>query len=96
MGTVPHVFAVVKSDTKKDDFYHLAFFQRPAVGQYKPPTPPFEHSFDTDATREYLFTKLHNGFLRANACPPLDRLFKVPRREAIKTLGTKYPAETTK
>ena len=54
------------------------------------------HYFTTDAAREFLYTKLHNGFLRAQACPPLDRLFKVPRRAAIAELGARFPPETAK
>lgn len=94
MGTVPHVFAVVQPHASADGFYRLGFFQRPGVGAYKPQTPPAAHYLSTAAMREFLFTKLHNGFVRAQAVPPMDRLFRVPRRAALKAFGERFPAET--
>ena len=49
------------------------------------------HYFSPSEIGDWLFTKLHNGFVKANAAPPLDRLFTVPRREALRKLGPKYP-----
>lgn len=44
MGTVPHVFGVVRPHPRNRDFYRLGFFQRPAVGHYKPQCPPKEYT----------------------------------------------------
>lgn len=41
------------------------------------------YEFSSSELKEFLLTKLHNGLIRANAVPPLDRLFRVPRREAL-------------
>ena len=94
MGTVPHVFAVVTPHASADAFYRLGFFQRPGVGEYKPQTPPAAHYLSAAAMRDFLFTKLHNGFVRAQAVPPMDRLFRVPRRAALKAFGERFPAES--
>lgn len=94
MGTVPHVFAVVQPHAGADGFYRLGFFQRPGVGEYRPQTPPAAHYLSTAAMREFLFTKLHNGFVRAQSVPPMDRLFRVPRRAALKAFGERFPPET--
>ncbi len=42
---------------------------------------------------EWYYGKMHNGFMKANSSPPLDRLFSIPRREAIKALGEEFPWE---
>jgi len=39
---------------------------------------------------------MHNGLMKAFATPPLDRLLKIPRREAIKELGKKHPPLSVK
>lgn len=39
----------------------------------------------------WFFTKVHNGLMRAGTRPPLDRLFTIPRREALKALGLNFP-----
>lgn len=44
--------------------------------------------------KRFLVTKLHNGLMRANAVPPLDRLIKVPRLEALRELISKAVEES--
>jgi len=44
-GAVPHVFGVVEPHPKGGERYRLAFFQRPTVGEYDPPSPPASYSF---------------------------------------------------
>jgi len=41
--------------------------------------------------KNYLLTKIHNGYAAARACPPMKNLFTVPRRAALKDLANKYP-----
>ena len=40
---------------------------------------------------DYLFSRFHNGLLKAYEVPPLDRLFTIPRLDAIQQLADKYP-----
>lgn len=47
--------------------------------------------FSADMIADWIFGKFHNGFLKATLAPPFDRLFIVPRREAIRQLAEKYP-----
>ena len=49
------------------------------------------HFFKLEEIRDWLLTKLYNGFMKAGEVPPLGRLFSVPRREALRVLGEKHP-----
>lgn len=41
--------------------------------------------------KEYLFTKMHNAMYMVKQCPPMNRLYQVPRLAAISDLSTKFP-----
>jgi len=46
--------------------------------------------------KNYLLTKLHNGYAAARACPPMRNLFTVPRKAALKDLSVKYPLSSSR
>jgi len=48
------------------------------------------HFFSLTSVGDWLFAKFYNGFFRAAQVPPFDKLFLVPRREAIKALGVRF------
>eukprot|EP01127_Copromyxa_protea_P002446 TRINITY_DN1232_c0_g3_i3.p1 TRINITY_DN1232_c0_g3~~TRINITY_DN1232_c0_g3_i3.p1 ORF type:complete len:285 (+),score=51.88 TRINITY_DN1232_c0_g3_i3:76-930(+) len=91
LGTVPQVFATVTPTSTEPGQYRVGFFNRPNMKQYPPLPPPMDYSMDFLTTREYLFAKLYNGMHTSNHCPPLNRLFQVPRAAAIEELGRRYP-----
>jgi len=89
LGTVPQVFAVVQ---KFEDSYRLGFFSRPTIKPFMPRVPG-RHSFVKEALKDFLFTKVYNGYCQALTCPPMNRLLEVPRANTITELVTKYPRE---
>lgn len=91
LGNLPQVFGVVEPHPTTEALYRLAFFSRPAIGPFSPLTPPSKHYFTMENIANWLYTKFHNGIFKANTVPPLDRLFSIPRREAIRTLAEKFP-----
>lgn len=98
LGTVPQVFSVVQPapPSEGDNIFRLGFLNRTNLKPYGPPTPPSTYLFDLSDLKDYLFTKLHNGFAMAMTCPPMNRLFETPRAASIEELGVKYPREKRK
>lgn len=45
---------------------------------------------------DFLYTKIHNGIVRAMATPMLDRLHIAPRLDSLRKLADKYPPESDK
>lgn len=74
----------------------LPMITRPNVPAHGPSNPPTTHYFDASSMKNYLLTKLHNGYAAARACPPMKNLFTVPRKAALKDLAEKYPKDTKK
>eukprot|EP01128_Nolandella_sp_AFSM9_P003564 TRINITY_DN153_c2_g1_i1.p1 TRINITY_DN153_c2_g1~~TRINITY_DN153_c2_g1_i1.p1 ORF type:complete len:858 (-),score=165.97 TRINITY_DN153_c2_g1_i1:14-2587(-) len=69
----------------------LAQFRRPSVKPFVPGCPPLGHKFTPGADFEnYLYTSLYNGMIHAQASPPLNRLFIIPRRAALQQVGDEH------
>eukprot|EP01128_Nolandella_sp_AFSM9_P006026 TRINITY_DN3028_c0_g1_i1.p1 TRINITY_DN3028_c0_g1~~TRINITY_DN3028_c0_g1_i1.p1 ORF type:complete len:1097 (+),score=269.14 TRINITY_DN3028_c0_g1_i1:55-3291(+) len=98
LGTVPQVFAVVQPapPTEGDSMFRLGFLNRQNLKPFGPRTPPSTYLFDLENMKDYLFTRLHNGFAMAMTCPPMNRLFETPRAASIEDIGEKYPREKRK
>jgi hypothetical protein len=84
LGTVPQVFTVVQPINEQQ--YRLGFFHRSNLKRYGPDCPPSDYVFSREDLRDYLFTKLHNGFAMGMQCPPMNRLFITPRAATLKVL----------
>jgi hypothetical protein len=87
LGIVPQVFTVVEPVKSG---YLLGFFHRANLKPYLPKPPPRGHLFTAENVMDYLFTKLYNGYVMSTKCPPVNRLFAVPRKAAIESLGEIY------
>jgi len=92
LGTVPQVFLVVQPVDKDGEFYRLGIFTRPNIKQYQPYLPSKYYFHHTDL-KDFLFTKVYNGYCQALSCPPMNRLFEVPRGSTISELLEKYPKQ---
>jgi hypothetical protein len=62
LGTVPQVFTVIQPYKGR---YRLGFFNRTNLREYTPQNPPKNYLFKVTDLKNYLFTKLHNGFSMA-------------------------------
>jgi len=100
VGGVPQIFAVVQPCSNDAQNYHLSFFNRYQIKPYEPNSPPVGHIFDIPSLKEYLFTKLHNGLVTALQCPPLNKLYSLPRKaqllELLRNIGLAVIKSTTK
>jgi len=88
VGTVPQVFIVVQP-FDNSEYYRIGVFTRPNIKPYLPYIPA-KYSFHHSDLKNFLFTKVYNGYCQALSCPPMNRLFEVPRGSTISELGEKY------
>eukprot|EP01114_Cavostelium_apophysatum_P015326 TRINITY_DN4148_c0_g1_i1.p1 TRINITY_DN4148_c0_g1~~TRINITY_DN4148_c0_g1_i1.p1 ORF type:complete len:548 (+),score=139.82 TRINITY_DN4148_c0_g1_i1:161-1804(+) len=100
LGTVPQVFAVVQPQKvtekgKTQTLYRLAFVTGVNVKPY-PPELPRKYLFTKANLKDFLLTKLANGYIKALSCPPMNRLFYIPRAASLVDLAKKYPQESDK
>jgi len=86
LGTVPQVFGVVQP---VKDLYRVGFFSNLNIKQFGPNTPA--RLLKAEEMKDLVLTKLHNGLVMCNACPPMNRLFYVPRKETIDSIIAKFP-----
>eukprot|EP01124_Arcella_intermedia_P015761 TRINITY_DN22335_c0_g1_i1.p1 TRINITY_DN22335_c0_g1~~TRINITY_DN22335_c0_g1_i1.p1 ORF type:complete len:765 (-),score=188.52 TRINITY_DN22335_c0_g1_i1:43-2160(-) len=86
LGTMPQVYAIVKP--AKNNRYKIATFCNVNIKPHGPPTP--KSSLDGATLKELLLTKLHNGIVMTTYCPPLARLFFLPRKETIDSIVNKH------
>eukprot|EP01114_Cavostelium_apophysatum_P019642 TRINITY_DN6390_c0_g1_i1.p1 TRINITY_DN6390_c0_g1~~TRINITY_DN6390_c0_g1_i1.p1 ORF type:complete len:675 (-),score=165.25 TRINITY_DN6390_c0_g1_i1:156-2180(-) len=97
LGTVPQIFAVVQPcQHNGTTMYRLGFFNRVNVKPYFGPQLPYRYIFDAHTLKDFLLTKLSNGYMTALASPPMNRLFYVPRTASIAALVEKYPPQREK
>jgi len=89
LGTVPHVFAVIKPTT--NNTYNMGFFFRDNIYPYDPSSPPTHFEFNGDQyLKDYLFTKLHNGLGVVRNVPPMNKLYIRPKENTIQEIGRKW------
>jgi len=87
LGTVPQVFAVVRPEPNQH--FSVGFFSNINIKETLPRIPV--HQLSPLDTKQLILTKLHNGLIMTRQCPPLNRLFFVPRGEKLKEILAKYP-----
>lgn len=89
-GEVPCVFAVVQPDKKKSEQeqYQVGFCSKINITSHTPQSPAGTQNFDD--TVQATLTKLHNGLVKTIFCPPMNRLFMVPRRATLNEITEKY------
>jgi len=91
LGTVPQVFALIQPSGDK---FRLSFFSTRNIKPYAPAPPSF--LVDREQAKNLLLTKMHNGLIMSNYCPPMNRLWYVPRSETLAAIIERYPAESKK
>jgi len=91
LGTVPQNFVVV-SPFKEN--YRIAAFANVNIKPYGPPIPM--ETITPEDTKELLLTKLYNGLMMTTYCPPLNRLFYLPRHDTLEAIVAQFPEETKK
>jgi len=86
LGTVPQIFVVVQPYQGK---YRIGFFSYTNIKSFDP--APAHSAISTDKMKDLILTKLYNGCLMVSRfCPPLHRLFYVPRGETLEAILEKY------
>eukprot|EP01125_Pyxidicula_operculata_P020954 TRINITY_DN788_c0_g1_i1.p1 TRINITY_DN788_c0_g1~~TRINITY_DN788_c0_g1_i1.p1 ORF type:complete len:1170 (-),score=280.30 TRINITY_DN788_c0_g1_i1:213-3722(-) len=94
LGTVPQIYAVVQPYGEKKDTYHMAFMSKLNIKPFGPDAP--FTALSPRIAKELLLTKLYNGLTMTTFCPPLNRLFYVPRGEVLESMATRLRCETRK
>lgn len=95
IGTVPQIFGVVSLRFKD---YRVAFFSRPNIKPYRPHLCP-NHLWTPTQTKQFkdfLLTKAYNGYIQTLKCPPMNRLYEVPRGEALTKIISDFPIQDEK
>lgn len=88
-GEVPQCFAVVQPNSNKE--FRLGFFSKINLIPHLPEVPSEKAFYSMQEANQIILTKLHNGMIKTSQCPPLNRLFIVPRRERLKEMCEKLP-----
>uniref|UniRef100_A0A6B2L198 Rap-GAP domain-containing protein n=1 Tax=Arcella intermedia TaxID=1963864 RepID=A0A6B2L198_9EUKA len=91
LGIIPQVFCIVQAE--EGPSYKLQFLQRTNIKMFDPVAPPRNHFFKTSEISDYLFTKLHNGYIMSTQCPPMNHLVSTPRKAFLEDFGEKYSKE---
>jgi len=91
LGTVPQVYGVLQP---VQDKYRLAFFSNINIKSYGPEVP--NELLSPELTKNLILAKMHNGLLMTKFCPPISRLFFVPRGEFLESIIAKFPFESKK
>eukprot|EP01125_Pyxidicula_operculata_P005837 TRINITY_DN2037_c0_g2_i1.p1 TRINITY_DN2037_c0_g2~~TRINITY_DN2037_c0_g2_i1.p1 ORF type:complete len:1050 (-),score=164.06 TRINITY_DN2037_c0_g2_i1:50-3199(-) len=86
MGTVPQIFVVVQPVGEE---YRVGFFEYANIK--KQDANPPKALLDVSLMKDVILTKLYNGLVIANYCPPMNRLFYVPRKDTIESIVVNYP-----
>jgi len=81
---------------KGETSYRVGFYSRSNLKEPVPPQLPFKFMFEKNQIKDFLLTKFINGKFRIMQCPPMDRLFYLPRRESLAELAKQFPKETKK
>lgn len=89
-GEVPQVFVVVQPSHDYTK-YRIGFFSKKNITRHAPYVPFEKTFFSLEETKTLVLTKLLNGLVVTAQCPPMNRLFQVPRRATIKDIVDKYP-----
>lgn len=84
-GEVPQVYLVIQPVKRK---FRICSITRRTITPFLPPVPRNPLTFQE--VREWLLTKVYNGLCTTNYCPPMNRLFSVPRKAAIETVIEKF------
>jgi len=92
IGTVPQIFGVV---SPHEDKYRVGFFSRPNIKPYAPHIP-VDYLFTADKLKDFVFTKAYNGYCQALTCPPMNRLYELPRGEELSHLINAFPQHDDK
>eukprot|EP01128_Nolandella_sp_AFSM9_P006221 TRINITY_DN3149_c0_g2_i1.p1 TRINITY_DN3149_c0_g2~~TRINITY_DN3149_c0_g2_i1.p1 ORF type:complete len:406 (+),score=61.24 TRINITY_DN3149_c0_g2_i1:1034-2251(+) len=92
LGTVPQVFAVVQPVTGST--YRVAFFNNVNVKHYGPQLPAYPIMLPQ--LKELVLAKMYNGLVMTTYCPPLNRLYFIPRNETLISIVDEFPPESRK
>eukprot|EP01125_Pyxidicula_operculata_P013171 TRINITY_DN4359_c0_g1_i1.p1 TRINITY_DN4359_c0_g1~~TRINITY_DN4359_c0_g1_i1.p1 ORF type:complete len:863 (+),score=119.93 TRINITY_DN4359_c0_g1_i1:245-2590(+) len=84
-GEVPQIFLVVQPVMDK---YKLGFFTKKNIPPYLPNVPSQLVTFQEAQT--FILTKLLNGLVQTNYCPPMNRLFFKPRTDTLEAVCNKH------
>jgi len=91
LGVVPQLFGVVQPI---GTHYSVGFFSSINIKPFGPNVP--NYLMQPNQLKNFLLTKIYNGLVMCNYCPPVNRLFYVPRKETIASIILKYPPEKSK
>jgi len=92
LGTVPQIFIVVQPFQKK---YRLAYINKTNIRDYGSSFPDGV-LFSGLELKDRILTKFYDGYVMTKQCPPMQRLFYIPRGSALEDLGKKFPYESKK
>eukprot|EP01126_Amoeba_proteus_P034247 TRINITY_DN3403_c0_g1_i10.p1 TRINITY_DN3403_c0_g1~~TRINITY_DN3403_c0_g1_i10.p1 ORF type:complete len:434 (-),score=87.98 TRINITY_DN3403_c0_g1_i10:216-1517(-) len=91
LGTVQQIYVALQPVGNK---WRCTFFSNINIKPYGPPAP--ENLVDIAAIKELVLTSIHNGLVMTNYCPPIHRLFYVPRSETLESIVACFPYVTPK
>jgi len=73
--------------------YRVGVVYKDTLGEFGP-SLPIEYLFDGLSIRDFVLTKVYNGYVAARSHPPLDRMFQQPRATNIKKIAEKFQTKS--
>jgi len=85
-GNVVQFFVVIQP---WEEYYRVGIIQRITLKPFGPPLP-YNYLFREINIRDFILTKIHNGYMMSRTCPPFAKMYEYPRSETIKTFAEKW------
>eukprot|EP01126_Amoeba_proteus_P064023 TRINITY_DN8908_c0_g1_i3.p1 TRINITY_DN8908_c0_g1~~TRINITY_DN8908_c0_g1_i3.p1 ORF type:complete len:665 (-),score=157.15 TRINITY_DN8908_c0_g1_i3:59-2053(-) len=83
LGLMPQCYIVVQP---WKDFYRVGFLCRDKIAPFPPVLPP-SLCLHEGSIRNFIFTKMYNGYMAARQFPPISKLYEAPRLDTIQTIS---------
>jgi len=75
--------------------YRVNFILKNNVKSFDPP-PTTTLTLDLETAKNFMFTKMYNGLMMSQKCPPFDRLYYLPLQDRINDFVEKFPLKKAK
>eukprot|EP01126_Amoeba_proteus_P038230 TRINITY_DN3977_c1_g1_i6.p1 TRINITY_DN3977_c1_g1~~TRINITY_DN3977_c1_g1_i6.p1 ORF type:complete len:351 (-),score=45.23 TRINITY_DN3977_c1_g1_i6:246-1298(-) len=85
LGKMHQIYVVVQPFGK---LWRTSFFSTTSITEF-PPLPP-SYLVSLPALKQIVLTKFYNGLTMTQYCPPMDRLFYLPRQYGLDTVLAKH------
>jgi len=85
-GAIAQFFVIVQP---LEDCFRVGVVHRETLKPFGPKLP-YNYQFEEINLRDFILSKVHNGYMMSRCCPPFNKMYENPRSESIKELADKW------